>query len=97
MIMTEAEIKDFLSLFPDNLMVLSAQEQQVSLLLYRLLTKGSPVTLQDIAAESGIDLAEINEIISRWGSEVLWDKDKNINGFFGLNLSQTAHAIEVDN
>jgi len=44
--MTNFEIKDFLSLFPDSLMNLSVEEQEASILLYQLLAKGSPVTVR---------------------------------------------------
>ena len=60
--MTETGIKDFLSLFPENLMQLSVEEQQVSLLLYKLLVKGRPVTYKDVADELGVEIIEINEL-----------------------------------
>lgn len=94
--MTELEIKFFLSLFPENLMHLSVKEQQISLLIYRLLVKGKPVSYEDLAAESGTDLAEIKEMVGSWGSEVLLDEYQNICGFFGLNLSKTPHILEIE-
>ena len=76
MSMIESEIKDFLSLFPNSFMELSIDEQKVSLLLYQLLAKGTPVSLDDIVHESGLSMEEIRHIFNRWGSEVLWDDDK---------------------
>ncbi len=94
--MAESEIGNFLSLFPQNLMQLSAEEQRVSLVFYQLLVKGKPVALENVATKSGSTVQEINLIIGRWGSEVLWNEDRKIIGFFGLNLNKTAHSLEVD-
>ena len=88
--MTNFEIKYFLSLFPDSLMNLSAEEQETSILLYQLLAKGSPVSMVQIAEKSGQTIVDIESIFNRWGSEVHWDENKNIVGFFGLCLNKTS-------
>ena len=95
--MTETEIQQFLSLFPEDLMKLTPEAQKVSLVLYRLLIKGKSVSYADVASLSGLSVQEINRIIGQWGSEVLMDKDNNIIGFFGLSLNKTPHELQVDN
>ena len=92
--MTTIEINNFLSLFPDNLMKISVREQELSLLLYKMLSLGNPVSIDQLSTASSLPLEDIQSIFDGWGSEVHWDENKNIVGFFGLSLVKTSHILE---
>jgi len=93
--MTESDIHNFLSLFPESLMKLSEEEQELSIALYRQLAKGEPVSLSTLAHATNRSVDNIKAIIDGWGSEVHWDDNQHITGFFGLDLNRTAHQLEV--
>lgn len=94
--MTASDIDNFLSLFPKNLMEVSEEEQKLSILLYQLIAKGRPVSLAVLANEYDQPMGQVESILGNWGSEVHWDDDKNIVGFFGLDLNKTAHEFVVN-
>jgi len=94
--MTESDIHNFLSLFPDSLMKLSKEEQDLSIALYRQLAKGQPVSSEVLAESVTEPSADVLAIINQWGSEVHRNNDGNMVGFFGLSLNRTAHSLEVN-
>ncbi len=74
---------------------LDADEQEVSLAIYRRLARGRPVALGEVAAAAGLPEARVSRILDRWPG-VYRDGDGAIIGYWGLALPEMGHEILVD-
>ena len=87
-------IAQALDAFPDTFLNLSRDEQQVSLAIYRLLATGEPVLPEAIAAEAGVAVERVGELLDRWIG-VYRDAEGRVVGYWGLALSEANHCLEV--
>ncbi|MCI0666689.1 MAG: alkylmercury lyase MerB [Methylococcaceae bacterium] len=74
---------------------LNASEQKVSIQIYRLLGKGSPVTRQMLAESLEMPIETIHKLLNRWWG-IHFDDRNRIVGYWGLTLEPTRHRFEVD-
>lgn len=72
-----------------------ADEQHVSLALYRLLAEGGPVASEALAERAGVSLARVGGLLDE-SPEVFRDDGGRVVAFAGLSLAQTKHRFEVD-
>ncbi len=70
-------------------------EQQVSLGLIRLLSRGRPVSFNLLSQELDLPRADVEGIVSSW-TGVNRDANGNIRGYWGFDLKPTPHELEVD-
>ncbi len=69
--------------------------QQLSLALYRRLAEGSPVALQELAAELPMPRAEVEERVASWPG-VYYDPERRVIGYWGLTIRPMTHRLRVD-
>ena len=72
---------------------LSDEEVAVALSLYRLLSEGSPVSLQRLAEAVGRQAAEVKAVLESWPG--IFYEDGAVIGFWGLALGSTSHAFTI--
>jgi alkylmercury lyase len=63
--------------------------------LYRGLARGEPVTLDALAASSGLSDDYVEATVASWRN-IVRDHDDRIVGFGGLTLETTRHILEVN-
>ncbi|MBI3042958.1 MAG: hypothetical protein HYY78_09055 [Betaproteobacteria bacterium] len=73
---------------------LSPTEQQVSVMLYRLLAQGQPVARQTLAKQSGLPIAQVSTMLDAWHG-VYYDGAGEVIGYWGLALGETRHRFRV--
>ena len=81
-------------LFVEAFPPLSADDQKLSLELYRLLLDGKPVALDRLAQVAGISSAAAHQILSQWPG-VVYDGPRNVLGFWGLSVERSPHRFQV--
>lgn len=91
----DKKVDAVLSLFPSEFLRLSGAGQKVSVHAYRLLAKGTPVGLEDLAKEAGLREAQVRRILREW-SGVYYDDAGRIIGYWGLALPEMAYRFEVE-
>lgn len=74
---------------------LNKLEQKVSLQIYRLLCKGSPVTQQMLAESLQIPIEIIHEMLVRWWG-IHFDHQDRIIAYWGLTIQPTQHCFEIN-
>jgi len=74
---------------------LTEEEQYINLEVYRLLSKGDPVTHEAVAQSLNMSFERVDEIIKSWPGEYYNDENKII-GFWGLAIPEMAHRFNVD-
>ncbi|MGH8549882.1 MAG: organomercurial lyase [Methylococcales bacterium] len=74
--------------------VMNKFEQQVSIQIYRLLCKGSPVTRQMLAESLQVSVVTLQELLNRWWG-IHFDDRNRIVGYWGLSIEPTHHRFEV--
>ena len=74
---------------------ISAEEQKVSLQLFRMLAEGRAVAIEELA--EGLDLPEehVTRFLEQWNG-IYYDDEHRIIGYFGLAVRETSHRFEVD-
>ena len=73
------------------------KSQRVLLGLYRLLSAGSPLSLEDVADQLGESRENVANALGKIPqSSVEYDGDVRIVGFGGLTLNKTRHRLRVD-
>ena len=72
---------------------LSNEEVAVALSLYRLLSEGSPVSLQRLAEAVGRPAVEVRAVLEIWPG--IFYEDGAVIGFWGLALGSTSHAFTI--
>jgi alkylmercury lyase len=80
--------KQFMSQYP----VFSEKEQDTSLKLFQLLTRGKPVDTQVLAESVSLPHPIVSEMLGRW-PDVYYDEDQRIIGHGGLTFEPTQHKI----
>ena len=95
MAMDEKRFSEFLGAFPDEFIHLSETEQRVSAQIYRLLAKGDPIPVADLAATLELPLSKVEEVVGQW-TGLFYDDDKSIIGYWGLAQAEMPHRFEVD-
>jgi alkylmercury lyase len=75
-----------------------ADQQRLSIDLYRQLARGKPVSPESLTESLGIPMEEVTALLEHRNvrSQVLYDHQRRIVGFRGLALAPTHHHIEVD-
>ncbi len=87
-------IAQALDAFPDTFLKLSRDEQQVSLAIYRLLATGEPAPPDAIAAEAGVAVERVGDLLDQWIG-VYRDAEGRVVGYWGLTPSEMNHRLEV--
>jgi alkylmercury lyase len=82
----------------EALPVFTPEEQRVAVALYRELAKGTPVTVERLAAALGVPSAAAGELIGRDPLKALVYPDDHgrVVGFGGLAAAPMHHRFEVD-
>ena len=83
--------KTLISLFPK----FGREEQQIDLILYRLLARGKPVSEEQVSKTLQISKEAVKNYLKR----ITWVQRNDANeiiGFRGLTLKSTSHRLEVD-
>jgi len=75
--------------------VLDADDQQLSLALYRQLAQGEPVALPGLAAAAGLPLDQVARRLESWPG-VYYDAERRVIGYWGLTIRPTTHRLRVD-
>ena len=80
-----------LSVFP----ALDADDQRLSLALYRRLAEGAPVALPPLAAELAMPREEVERRLAAWPG-VYYDDERQVIGYWGLTIRPMTHRLRVD-
>src|SRR5690242_12427239 len=83
-----------IGLFPAEYVKLSPAEQRLSIQLYRLLARGRPVPLENLASASNISIENVRLSLERCPG-VVYDDSGGVIGYWGLALSKMSHCFEV--
>lgn len=70
-------------------------EQKVSIQIYRLLCKGSPISRYMLAESLRMPIETVEYLLNRWWG-IHFDDRNRIVGYWGLSLEPTHHRFEVD-
>ena len=70
-------------------------EKKQALILYRLLSLGKPVTIQQFAESIKQDEERTSALLNRW-TGIYYDDNKNVVGFWGLSVAEMQHQFIVD-
>jgi alkylmercury lyase len=73
---------------------LTAREQRVAIVLYRLLAEGRPVAPERLAERTGLRDEEVRRLLESWPG--IYFEDGGIVGFWGLALYQMPHRLHLD-
>ena len=95
MTINQQRIEEFLGAFPDEFIHLSDDERHISAQIYRLLVKGDPVPVEQLAATLDLPVQEVQGVIGQW-SGIYFDDDNAIIGYWGLGLKEMDHRFEVE-
>ena len=95
MAINQQRIYEFLGAFPAEFIHLSDTEQRISAQIYRLLAKGDPLPVADLASSLDLPLAEVEEVVGQW-TGLFYNDDKAISGYWGLAQNEMGHKFEVD-
>ena len=87
----EALSERLLSVFP----ALDADDQLLSLALYRQLAQGEPVALPGLASAVGLPLDQVARRLERWPG-VYSDAERRVIGYWGLTIRPMTHRLRVD-
>jgi alkylmercury lyase len=89
------DLQEIISLFPNEFLELSTEEQRVSIRLYRLLAEGQPVSTEKLAQTLNISKDSVSNILRKWPG-VYYDDEARIVGYWGMALSPMSHRFEVN-
>jgi len=91
-------VKELLNTLGPKLGYLSKSEQPLALQLFRILARGYPVRVEQLATETQKPSREIAEMLSGGALRglVLMEQEKVITGFGGLSVTPTPHAFRLD-
>ena len=70
--------------------------QQFALQLYRLLARGNPVRVEELAETLDRRSFQMRRTIDSWPSLIQQDEHKRVVGFGGLTLERTQHRFSVE-
>jgi alkylmercury lyase len=88
-------LNEILNKFQDVAPKLDDAKRRVALATYRLLARGLPASLEEIASGAGIPPAEVERIFGNWIG-VYKDPEGRVYGFWGLAIPAMKHRFEVD-
>ncbi len=74
---------------------ISAEEQEVSLQLFRMLAKGRAVAIEELAEALDLPEEHVASVLEQWNG-IYYDDEHRIIGYFGLAVRETSHRFEVD-
>ncbi len=80
-----------LNIFP----ALDADDQRLSLGLYRRLAEGVPVALPALATELALPRDDVARRLAAWPG-VYYDAERRVIGYWGLTIKPTTHRLRVD-
>lgn len=75
--------------------VMDKLEQNIALIIYRLLAEGSAVSKITISKVSGQSIDSVEKTIQTW-TEIIYDNENNITDFLGLSIKETRHRLNID-
>ena len=70
--------------------------RQFALQLYRLLARGNPVRVEELAETLNRRSFQMHRTIDSWPSLVQQDEQKRVVGFGGLSLERTKHRFSIE-
>ncbi len=91
----DQNIKDLAQIAAGLFPKLDTCEKHLALKLYQLLSEGKAVSPEMLASALGLLIERVARFLSDWPG-VDFDDEKNVIGFWGLSLLETAHRFEVD-
>lgn len=74
---------------------MDAASQRVSLSIYRILGRGRPASLEDIASDASVSRDEAEHLLEVWPG-VYRDSEGSVIGYWGLTLQETSHRMTLD-
>ncbi len=91
----EVELTDLFHAFPEEFHKLTADQQHVSLQLYRTLAEGLPVSPARVATTLGLAEPAVQAILEGWPG-VYYDDERRVIGYWGLSLDEMDYRFEVE-
>jgi len=92
---TKRPLEELVTTVNDLFPKLTADEQRISVALYRLLAQGRPVAREGLAARVALPLAWVDAVLREWYG-VFYDAAGEIIGYWGLALKETKHRFRVN-
>lgn len=94
MTMTD-RIDDVARIFAGLVDSFEGERRATALAAHRLLARGEPVSMKELARESGVGLAEVESHVEEW-PDVHRDEQGRIVAIWGLTIAETRHDFVVD-
>lgn len=91
----EVDLADLFNGFPEEFHQLTADQQNISLQLYRTLAEGRPVSPARVAATLGLAEPAVRAILDGWPG-VYYDNAQRVVGYWGLALGEMDHRFELE-
>lgn len=88
-------VRELLTALMDVFPKLDDTKRHIALGTYRLLARGVPPSVEEIAGDAGSQVEEVRRILGDWIG-VYTDAQKRVIGFWGLAISKMKHRFEVD-
>jgi alkylmercury lyase len=94
--MLSARIDEVVATILDHSPELDTDGRGVALATYRLLARGAPVGVEQIAAHAGLDAGRVESLLSSWRGVFRADQQRVI-GFWGLTTTEFGpHRLNID-
>jgi alkylmercury lyase len=90
----ESGASDLASTFARAFPLLTPADQQLALILYRLLARGRAVAHAPLGVAAGRTTLEVAQTLAAWPG-LMCDESGAVVGFLGLSVSETAHRFDV--
>jgi len=81
--------------FVDAFPCLNKEEQKLSLALYRFLSRGEPVSNNQLKTATDLSMNEIERTLHSWPG-VFFDEDDNVIAYWGLAIQEMRHRLHTD-
>lgn len=81
--------------FIDAFPVMDITEQRLALKLYRLLSEGDAVSIENLSECAALPSSEVKTILNSWPG-VSYDDNHRITAFWGLAIDETQHRLEIN-
>lgn len=90
-----ADLDTLTRIFIDAFPVLTADDQQLAITLYRGLGHGRPVPPERLAQTLGRSVGDLHRVLSAWPG-IFYDENDDVIGFWGLAVREKSHRLEWD-
>ena len=92
---TKLDLDEMAATFVESAPRLGEKEREISVALYRLLSRGEPVRPEGLAAKVAMPEEDVKRILKEWYG-VFYNDQKFVVGYWGLGLPEMKHRFRVD-